>query len=99
MLYAGLAAGIHLPYECGTGTCGTCKAKLVSGEARRRVAAGRRAASISKQPGEVLMCQCVARTDCTLEVANFVYNMDPGACTPVFGRGTVRNARALTHPM
>jgi toluene monooxygenase electron transfer component len=27
MLYAGLAAGISLPYECGSGTCGTCKAR------------------------------------------------------------------------
>jgi toluene monooxygenase electron transfer component len=42
------------------------------------------------------MCQCVAKKDCTLEVANFVYTMDPGACTPVFGRGTLTNARALT---
>ena len=29
VLYAGLRAGIDLPYECATGTCGTCKAKLV----------------------------------------------------------------------
>ena len=28
------------------------------------------------------MCQCVARNDCTVEVAGFVYNMDPGACIP-----------------
>ena len=32
MLYAGLAAGINLPYECGSGTCGTCRARLISGE-------------------------------------------------------------------
>ncbi len=24
ILYAGLRSGIDLPYECGTGTCGTC---------------------------------------------------------------------------
>ncbi|MEO8441978.1 MAG: 2Fe-2S iron-sulfur cluster-binding protein [Betaproteobacteria bacterium] len=95
MLYAGLAAGIHLPYECGTGTCGTCKAKIVTGDVEDvwPQAGGRK---FLKQPGEVLLCQCVAKTDCSLEVANFVYTMDPGACTPAFGRGTLENARTLT---
>jgi toluene monooxygenase electron transfer component len=96
MLYAGLAGGVQLPYECGTGTCGTCKAKLVTGAVDDAwpQAGGRK---YLKQPGELLMCQCIARSDCTVEVASFVYGTDPGACTPVFGRGTVRNARALTH--
>ncbi|HVJ11258.1 MAG TPA: 2Fe-2S iron-sulfur cluster-binding protein, partial [Burkholderiales bacterium] len=31
ILYAGLRAQAGLPYECATGTCGTCKAKLVEG--------------------------------------------------------------------
>ncbi len=94
VLYAGLAAGIHLPYECGTGTCGTCKARLIAGEVEDAwpQAAGRKNL---KQPGELLMCQCVAKSDCTLEVASFVYNMDAGACRPAFGRGTVTNAKAL----
>src|SRR6267142_1455386 len=34
LLHAGLRQGIALPYECGTGTCGTCKAKLISGKVR-----------------------------------------------------------------
>jgi toluene monooxygenase electron transfer component len=95
MLYAGLAAGIHLPYECGTGTCGTCKAKVVTGEVEDSwpEAGGRK---YLKQAGEVLLCQCIAKNDCTLEVANFVYSMDPGACMPTFGRGVLENARALT---
>ena len=32
LLYCGLRHGIRLPYECASGTCGTCKAKLISGE-------------------------------------------------------------------
>lgn len=94
ILYAGLAAGIHLPYECGSGTCGTCKARLVSGaiDDLWQQASGRK---YLKQPGEFLMCQCVAHSDCTVEVANFVYNMDPGACVPAFGRGLVKNIRPL----
>ncbi len=27
LLHAGLRGGIDLPYECSTGTCGTCKAR------------------------------------------------------------------------
>jgi toluene monooxygenase electron transfer component len=94
VLYAGLSAGIGLPYECATGTCGTCKARLVSGQADDSwpQAGGRK---YLKQADEVLMCQCIARSDCTLEVANFVYTSDPGACTPRFGLATVRNIKTL----
>lgn len=96
ILYAGLAAGINLPYECGSGTCGTCKARLVSGEVDDLwpQAPGRK---YLKQSGEFLMCQGAARGDCSLEVASFVYSMDAGACLPSPGRGRVRNARMLTH--
>ena len=31
---AGLKAGFPLPYECASGTCGACRASLVSGEVR-----------------------------------------------------------------
>ena len=95
MLYAGLAAGINLPYECGSGTCGTCRARLITGEIDDRwpEAAGRK---FLKRASEFLMCQCVARNDCTVEVASFVYNMDPGACFPAFRAGTIRQTKALT---
>ena len=96
MLYAGLAAGINLPYECGSGTCGTCKARLISGELDDLwpQAAGRK---YLKRAGEFLMCQCAARNDCAVEVTNSVYNMDPGACIPAFHSGTIRDTKTLTH--
>jgi toluene monooxygenase electron transfer component len=96
LLYAGLAKGIHLPFECGTGTCGTCKARLTSGEVDDLwpQAPGR---GYLKQPGELLMCQAAARSDVSLEVANFVYNMEPGACVPTHSKGTLRARRMLTH--
>lgn len=34
VLAAGRAAGIDLPYSCEAGSCATCRAKLVSGQAR-----------------------------------------------------------------
>ena len=96
LLYAGLARGISLPFECGTGTCGTCRARLTSGEIDDlwREAPGR---AYLKQPGEFLMCQAAARGDISLEVANFVYHMDPGACVPRHNKGTLRDRRMLTH--
>lgn len=32
LLDAGLRAGLNLPYNCGTGTCGGCRVRVVSGE-------------------------------------------------------------------
>jgi toluene monooxygenase electron transfer component len=95
ILYAGLANGINLPYECGSGTCGTCKARLVTGEIADLwpQAPGRKYA---KHAGEFLMCQVAPRRDCSVEVASFVYNMDPGACVPAWCNGTIARARLLT---
>lgn len=97
ILYAGLRAQAGLPYECATGTCGTCKAKLVDGriEDAWPEAPGRK--FIKPERGEFLMCQCAAQTDLSIEVASFVYPADPGAC-PVGARaGTLRGMWALTH--
>ncbi len=97
VLYAGLRAGIDLPYECATGTCGTCKAKLLSGRIRDGwpQAPGRKLTK--PEAGEFLMCQCAAGEALTVEVSNFVYPMEPGVCVPQNSIGTVRDARALAH--
>jgi toluene monooxygenase electron transfer component len=97
VLYAGLRAGIDLPYECATGTCGTCKAKLVSGRVADRWpdAPGRK--YVKPAAGEFLMCQCAAEDAVTLEVPKFVYPLEPGACVPQVCGGIVRSMRSLTH--
>ena len=79
ILYAGLRSQIGLPYECGTGTCGTCRAKLVEGKIDDGwpTAPGRK---FLKDPTEFLMCQCSAHGDIGIEVASFVYPADPGSC-------------------
>ena len=94
ILYAGLRSRVDLPYECGTGTCGTCKARLVDG----RIADGWPEApgkKYLKGPGEFLMCQCTAAGEITIEVGTFVYAMDPGACTAEPVAGVITNARTL----
>ncbi len=95
ILYAGLRSRVDLPYECGTGTCGTCKARLVDG----RIEDGWPEAPGTKYlkgPREFLMCQCAAAGDVTIEVASFVYAMDPGACTAEPAAGVISSARTLT---
>lgn len=97
ILFAGLRQGIDLPYECGTGTCGTCKAKLVDGKIADTwpEAPGRK--YVKAEQGEFLMCQCVAEGDATVEVSKFVYSADAGACPSRSRKGTVTAVRHLTH--
>jgi toluene monooxygenase electron transfer component len=97
VLYAGLRAGIDLPYECGSGTCGTCKAKLVAGRVREAWGEAPGKKFLKAGSAEFLMCQCVAEAPLTAEVSNFVYAMEPGACIPDAGGGTIRALRRLTH--
>ena len=95
ILHAGLRSGIELPYECGTGTCGTCKARLVSGrvESAWPEAPGGR---YLKSEAELLMCQCVAREGCALEVG-VLKAREAGAPLPGALGGHVRGWRRLTH--
>ena len=94
ILLAGLRSGVELPYECGTGTCGTCKARRASGRTTTEWAdaPGHR---YLKGENELLMCQSVAHEDCVLEVgAPF---KDAFAPAPRALTGVVRGSRPLTH--
>ncbi len=93
LLYACLRHGIDLPYECATGTCGSCKADLVSGEVEDlwADAPGRK---YLRGARELLLCQSAARGDCRIEVRSRNPSPAPRA-TPAFGRGTVSDARTL----
>jgi len=96
ILHAGLRSGVELPYECATGTCGTCKARLLSGRAESQwsEAPGRR---YFKSEADLLLCQSVARADCALEVGGMLKPREPGATAPRALGGVVRACRRLTH--
>ncbi|RFP76164.1 hypothetical protein DY262_20530 [Hydrogenophaga borbori] len=66
LLYAGLSGGADLPYGCATGTCGNCRATLLSGEVETlwKEAPGSRAL---KKEGEILLCQSTPLRNCVLE--------------------------------
>lgn len=97
VLYAGLAAGIDLPYECATGTCGTCKAKVVEGALRDAWPAAPGRKYVKPDQAEYLMCQGLAESDLTLEVAKFVKPFDPGMCRIAAGSGRLRSPARLVH--
>ena len=97
ILNCGLTNAIDLPYECGSGTCGTCKARLVSGEITNLwpEAPGRKYLKAKKR--EFLMCQCAAKSDIEIEVESFVHTMEAGACVPTALKGKVVSTKLLTH--
>jgi len=96
LLYAGLSNAVDLPYECGSGTCGTCRARLVEGEIIDGwpQAPGHK---FLRAPAEFLLCQCAAKTDLTIEISSFVHTMEAGASVPEAFRGRIAEARLLTH--
>ncbi len=59
ILYAGLAAGLGLPHECGTGTCGSCKMTLLSG-AVSPLWPKAPGARVCRAGNELLTCQTAA---------------------------------------
>jgi CDP-4-dehydro-6-deoxyglucose reductase len=66
LLDAGLRSGLNLPYNCGTGTCGGCRIRVLSGEVEEhpydfRFTEAERAA------GWVLPCRAYARSDLEIE--------------------------------
>lgn len=93
LLYAGLRNGVDLPYECATGTCGSCKATLLSGDVEDlwTEATGRKYLAGSR---EFLLCQCTALADCSIEIRSRKLTPVPRV-TPAFGRGAIDNVRLL----
>src|SRR5215510_12631777 len=72
ILYAGLRQGLNLPYECATGTCGTCRARVMSGDVDVRWKEAPGGVRLKPEKGDVLMCQTRARSDCALRVPSDV---------------------------
>ncbi len=92
ILRAALSEGIDLPYDCATGTCGSCKVRLVAGraEAEWPEAPGARRCGA----GEILSCQGAALTDCTL-AAPRLRPRQPGIPRPAAVNGVLRRCRPL----
>jgi toluene monooxygenase electron transfer component len=95
LLRAGLRAGLGLPYECNSGSCGTCKVELVAGgiESLRPDAPG--LVERDRAKNRVLACQAQPRGDCAIKVRLRPENVP--AIRPRRFRARLESTREVTH--
>jgi len=67
LLEAALRAGLSLDYGCSIGSCGQCKARIVSGQVQRTRHSDFALTAAEKNAGVVLMCCNTALTDLVME--------------------------------
>jgi CDP-4-dehydro-6-deoxyglucose reductase len=67
LLQAGLKAGLRLSYGCGSGSCGLCKTRVVSGEVRQVAPADYCLSEAERSSGMVLSCVCSPVSDVVIE--------------------------------
>lgn len=96
VLHAGLRAGLSLPYECATGTCGTCRARVMTGDVGFGWEDAPGAAKIKREKGDVLMCQAVAHGNCLLRIPSETPPIDAKADLPRRLQGRVDLVAGLT---
>ena len=69
ILRAGLAAGFAMPYECASGSCSSCKGRLVAGEVEHIWADATGLSERDRRKGgRILCCQALPKGDCTVQV-------------------------------
>ena len=64
ILDAAVLAGIDYPCSCQSGTCGSCKSDLFSGEVEMMPYAGVALSDAERAGGAILACRAVPRSDC-----------------------------------
>jgi CDP-4-dehydro-6-deoxyglucose reductase len=67
LLQAGLDAGLHLPYGCRNGACGSCKGRIVAGQVDRGDYQERALSAEEVRDGYALFCSSRALSDLTIE--------------------------------
>lgn len=69
ILTAARHAGVWLPYECGWGSCGTCKITVVQGEVEALLPDAPSISPRDARRGRVLACQSTPASDLTIKPA------------------------------
>ena len=69
ILRAGLAAGLAMPYECASGSCSSCKGRLIAGEVEHIWPDATGLSERDRRKGDRILC-CQARPlgECTVQV-------------------------------
>jgi toluene monooxygenase electron transfer component len=96
LLYAALRAGVAIPYECATGTCGTCKARRIAGVIVGDWAQAPGNAYLRADRDEVLLCQTRALGNCSFEIPGSVNLASIARVRPSFGRAVLARIDRLT---
>src|SRR5262245_41342177 len=97
ILRAGLLQGLALPYECATGTCGTCRGRVVSGGVDVEWEKAPGYAKLKREKGDILMCQARPTADCTLRVPAKIASHANPETLPAHRTARVENVRRLVH--
>jgi ferredoxin len=66
LLAALLRAGLAFPFSCQTGSCGTCKCQLISGEVRELAYSEHTLSRTERARGIVLACRSELRGDAVI---------------------------------
>jgi toluene monooxygenase electron transfer component len=96
LLYAALRAGVAVPYECATGTCGTCKGRRITGVIINDWAEAPGAAYLKPERDEVLLCQTRALSACSFEIPGSTNLGVSPRLQPRFGRAALVRIEHLT---
>lgn len=96
LLRAGLRQGVTLPYECATGTCGTCRGRVMTGDVSLGWDAAPALAKFKPELGDVLLCQAKAQSDCLVRVPSKSVGRESTAANPALISGVITNSRQLT---
>lgn len=67
ILGAALRAGVWVPFECGWGSCGTCKMTLVEGEVETLFTAAPAISARDARRSKILACQSTAKSDLVIK--------------------------------
>ncbi|MEP3265058.1 MAG: 2Fe-2S iron-sulfur cluster binding domain-containing protein [Hyphomicrobiales bacterium] len=96
ILFAGLKAGLKLPYDCATGTCGSCRARVMDGNIDMAWTDAPGMARYKADKGDILMCQTRANGDCVLRVPSDTPDDQSKNTLPKLHHGTVDVVKKLT---
>lgn len=97
ILYAALRSGLCVPYECASGTCGTCKAKLVEGSVTNLWNEAIGSKFIRADRNEILLCQSTPTTNCKLELRSLGAVKREAIFKPEHCRAIINRAGMLTN--
>jgi len=98
LLAAALRQGVTLPYECATGTCGTCRGRVMEGAAEMGWAEAPGAARLRREKGDCLLCQTRVSGDAVVRVpSDKVRRVNGTTALPAHHGGRIEAPRMLTH--